>query len=118
MRIFFLSIIIKKKKMKFSIETEVNESLSFLDVKIFRENEKFVTSVFRKETFSRVYTNSISFIPLDYKFGLVQTLLNRCFNFSPDFLKFNHQVDKLNLTNFCRKMHTHKSLLIVHSKIS
>ena len=42
----------KHKNMKFSIETEINGSLSFLDVKIFRENDKFVTSAFRKETFS------------------------------------------------------------------
>ena len=37
--------------MKFSIDTEINGSLSFLDVKIFLENDRFVTSVFRKETF-------------------------------------------------------------------
>ena len=47
----------KHKNMKFSIETEINRSLSFLDVKIFRENNKFVTSVFTKETFNGVYTN-------------------------------------------------------------
>ena len=35
------------------------------------------------------------FIPLEYKFGLVQTLLNSCFNLSSDFLKFHHEVDKL-----------------------
>ena len=104
---FFLEYMNKKhKNMKFSIETEINGSLSFLDVKIFRENDKFVTSVFRKETFSGVYTNFISFIPLEYKFGLVHTLLNRCFNSSSDFLKFHHEVD-----NFCRKMHIQKSLL-------
>ena len=93
---FFLEYMNKKlKNKKFSIETEINGSLSFLDVKIFRENDKFVTSVFRKETFSGVYTNFISFIPLEYKFGLVHTLLNRCFNLSSDFLKFHHEVDKL-----------------------
>ena len=93
---FFVEYINKKhKNIKFSIETELNGSLSFLDVKIFRENEKFVTSVFRKDTFSGVYTNFISFIPLEYKFGLVHTLLNRCFNLSSDFLKFHHEVDKL-----------------------
>ena len=64
-------------------------------MKIFRENDKFVTSVFRKEMFSGVYTNFISFIPLEYKFGLVYTLLNRCFKLSSDFLKFHHEVDKL-----------------------
>ena len=69
---FFLQYMNKKhKNMKFSIETEMNGSLSFLDMKIFRENDKFVTSVFRKETFSGVYTNFTSFIPLEYKFGLV-----------------------------------------------
>ena len=45
--------------------------------------------------FSGVYTNFISFIPLEYKFGLVHTLLNRCYNLSADFLKFHHEVDKL-----------------------
>ena len=64
-------------------------------MKILQENDKFVTSVFRKETFSGVYTNFISFIPLKYNFGLVHTLLNRCFNLSSDFLKFHHEVDKL-----------------------
>ena len=93
---FFLEYINKKhKNMRFSIETETNRSLSFLDVKIFRENDKFVTSVFKKETFSGVYTNFISFIPLQYKFGLVHTLLNRCFNLSSKFLKFHHEVDKI-----------------------
>ena len=81
--------------MKLSIGTETNASLSFLDVKIFRENDKFVTSVFRKETFSGVYTNIIHSIPREYNFGLVHTLLNRCFNLSSESLKFHRQVDKL-----------------------
>ena len=45
--------------MEFLIETEINRSLSFLDMKIFPENDKFVTSVFRKETFSGVYINFV-----------------------------------------------------------
>ena len=85
----------KHKNIKFYIETEISGPLSFLDVKIFRKNVKFVTIVFRKETFSGVYTNFISFIPLEYKFGLVHTLLNRCFDLSSDFFKFHHEVDKL-----------------------
>ena len=90
---FFLGYINKKhKNMKFLSETEINGSLSFLDVKIFRENDKFVTSVFRKETFSGVYTDFISFIPLEYKLGLVHALLNSYFNLSAGFLKFHHEV--------------------------
>ena len=64
-------------------------------MKIFRENNKFVTSVFRRETLSEVYINFISFIPLEQRFGLVHTLLNRCFNLSSDFLKFHHEVENL-----------------------
>ena len=74
---FFLGYINKKhKKIKSSTETELNGSLSFLDVKTFRENEKSVISVFRKDTSSEIYTNVISFISLEHKFGLVHTLLN------------------------------------------
>ena len=80
--------------MKLSIKTEISGPLSFLDVKIFRENYKFVTSVFRIETLSVICANFISFIPLEYKIVLVLTLLNR-FNLSSDFLKFNHEVYKL-----------------------
>ena len=64
-------------------------------MKIFQENNKFVTSVLRKETFSRVYTNFISVVRLEHKFGLVHTLLNRCFNSFSDFLKFHHEANKL-----------------------
>ena len=43
---FFLEYTNKKhKNMKFHIETEINESLYFLDSKIFRENHKFLTNV-------------------------------------------------------------------------
>ena len=36
------------KNIKFTSEIEKNGSLSFLDIKISRENIKFVTSVYRK----------------------------------------------------------------------
>ena len=39
---------------------------------ILRENEKFATNVYRKKTFSGLYTNFKSFIPETYKIGLVK----------------------------------------------
>ena len=45
------------KKITFTSEIEENGSLSFLDVTITRENNKSVTSVYRKLTFSGVFTN-------------------------------------------------------------
>ena len=85
----------KHKNIKFSFETEKDGKMPFLDVNVFRENGKFVTSVYRKETFTGVYTNFSSFIPLEYKFGLVYTLLNRCFSLVSDMSKFHFEIEKL-----------------------
>ena len=45
------------KNIKFTSETENENCISFLDIKITRENNKFMTSVYRKPTFSGVFTN-------------------------------------------------------------
>ena len=66
--------------MSFSMEKEKENKLSFLDVEIKRELGKFTTTVYRKPTFSGVYSNFESFLPPVYKFGMVYTLVYRCFN--------------------------------------
>ena len=50
----------QNKNIKFTLEIEKNGLLSFLDITITRENNKFV-SVYRKPTFSGVFTNFESF---------------------------------------------------------
>ena len=54
-----------------------------------------VTNVYRKKTFSGVYTNFKSFIPETYKIGLIKSLLFQCFSLCSDFIKFHHEIDKL-----------------------
>ena len=85
----------KHLNINFSIEKENEARLSFLDVNIFREKGKFVTNVYRKKTFSGVYTNFDSFIPETYKTGLIKSLLSRCFSLCSDFVKFHHEIDIL-----------------------
>ena len=65
--------------IRFTFEVEKSSNFSFLEVKICRANNKFTTSVFRKPTFSGVFTNFDSFIPISYKNVLVNTLIFRCF---------------------------------------
>ena len=60
--------------MSFSFEQEINDKLSFLDVEVSRQQDKFVTSFYRKPTFSGVYTHSDSFLPEVYKAGMIYTL--------------------------------------------
>ena len=60
----------KHKDIKFSIQAEDLNNFSFLDVKITRRNKRFVASIFRKATFSRIFTNFDSFIFDTNKIGI------------------------------------------------
>ena len=83
------------KHMKFTSETENNNCFSFLDINIMREKHQFTTSVYRKPTFSGVFTHYESFIDDSYKKSLIFTLLFRCFSICSDFSKFHLEIKKL-----------------------
>ena len=63
----------RHKKIKFTSYIEENGSLSFLDTTMTRENNTFVTSVYRKPTSSDIFTNFKSFIPQMQKLELTET---------------------------------------------
>ena len=66
--------------------------MSFLDVKISRENGKFVTTVYPKPTLSGVYSHFESFLPSTYKFGMLYILVYRCFTLWSDWTKFHREL--------------------------
>ena len=78
--------------MSFSMETEKENKLSFLDVEVIREQGKFTTTVYRKPTFSGVYSNFESFLPSVYKFGMVYTLGYRCFRICLNWTQFHTEL--------------------------
>ena len=78
--------------MSFSMETEKENKLSFLDVEVIREQGKSTTTVYRKPTFSGVYSNFESFLPSLYKFGMIYTLVYRCFRISSNWTQFHTQL--------------------------
>ena len=80
----------KHPNINFSIEKEKDSCLPFLDINIFREYEKSVSKVYRKKTFSGVYTNFKSFIPGTYKIGLIKSFFFWCFSLRSDFIKFHY----------------------------
>ena len=65
--------------MSFSFAEEKNGKMPFLDVQISRGNGKIVTTVYHKPTFSGIYTHFESFLPSTQKFGMLYTLVHRCF---------------------------------------
>ena len=85
------------KNIRFTSETESENSMSFLDIKISRGNNKFKTSVYRKPTFSGVFTNFGSFIPKSNKYNLLFTLLHRAFKLCSDFELLHQEIDKLKI---------------------
>ena len=60
--------------MSFTIENEKQNRKSFLDAQIIRADNKFANFVYRKPTFSAVYTHFESSLPSAYKFRTVYTL--------------------------------------------
>ena len=78
--------------MSFSMETEKENKLSFLDVEIIREQGKFTTTIYRKPTFSGVCSNFKSFLPSVYKFGMVYTLVYRCFCICSNWAQFHTEL--------------------------
>ena len=81
----------RHKNMTFTFEVEKDRTLAFLDVLITR-GEIFSTSLYRKPTFSGLYSNFKSFMPDSYKKGLVYTLLHRAFTLCSSWDKFHSEV--------------------------
>ena len=73
----------------FTIEKENNNNeISYLDVLVKRLNSKFVTTVFRKETFTGNYLNFQSHCGLKRRITLIRTLCHHArLIFSPEFFE-------------------------------
>ena len=83
------------RNINFTFETETNNIISFLDVKVERSNDGFVTSVYRKLTFSGQVTSYFSFCSFLLKENAIQTLIHRAYRISSNYLKRNEEFDFL-----------------------
>ena len=77
----------------FSSELEKDGRLLFLDIEITRSNGRFSTSVYRKPTFTGLFTNFHSFVPLAYKRSLACCLLHRTFHLCSSYENFHVQLE-------------------------
>ena len=81
----------KHTSMAFTLESEVNGQLSFLDCVVSRGNNKFCTSVFRKGTFTGLGLSYFSFSPMLYKINSMKTLIFRAYKLSSSFTFLNKE---------------------------
>ena len=84
----------KHTNITFTYDVEKDKCLPFLDENILFSNGKFSTTVYRKPTFTGLFTNFESFIPITYKRGLINTLLFRYFNISSSYAIFHAEIEK------------------------
>ena len=65
--------------IKFTIEIETENKISFLDVLLIRNNSLISTKVYRKNTNSNIYINWKLFASNKWKWGTLKTLVTRTF---------------------------------------
>ena len=89
----------------FPLNKKKMESFHFFRLYVSQEKEKFVTTVYRKPTFSGVYTHFKIFLPTVYgKFDMVYALASCCFKFCSDWTKFFSKKEyPLSFTDTCFK---------------
>ena len=63
--------------LKFTVEKEQNNSMNFLDVLVEKDGTGFLTSIYRKSTFTGQYIRWNSFSPNTRKISLINTLVHR-----------------------------------------
>ena len=94
----------RHKNIEFTCDNEVDCKLPFLDMCIERKDNKLLTSIYRKPTFTGLLSKYDSFAPILYKKNLISTLVFRAFKLSSDYIKFNTDI------NFVKKSLTEQWL--------
>ena len=114
----------KHQNINFAIEKENVGSLSYLNVKNCCKNDKYVTSVYRKPTFSGAFQQLWKFYSNAPKERILHTLFHRSFSICCDFKTFHSEIDHLKtilikndyplnfidscIKSFLNKLYTHK----------
>ena len=85
----------KHPNIKFTCENEINGTISFLDIKISRLDNKFTTSVYRKSSFTGLGMNFFSFCTPQFKINSIRTLIFRAFNICSNFQNIHNEFEFL-----------------------
>ena len=84
--------------------------MPFLNVQIIHENREFTTSVYRKSTFSRIYTNFEILLPSAYNFDTVYISAHRCFRVCSSRTKLQTECGHYKLIRCFQKSHERNNM--------
>ena len=85
----------KHKNIQFTKEIEQNNKLPFLDLLVIKDNNEFQTAIYRKQTFTGLGINFLSFEPTKYKLNTIKTLIYRAFHLTSNYFYFNNEINFL-----------------------
>ena len=91
---FFNYINTRHSNIKFTIETEVNKNIPFLDVLIDSSQNILKTSTHHKSTYSGLLLNYTSFTSPFYKVGFIKCLIDRAYKINNNWPGFHDDVSK------------------------
>jgi hypothetical protein len=81
----------------FTMEKEILSSIPFLDVLITRDDNRLLTNVYRKKSYTGLLTNFFSFTAQSYKVGLIRCLIDRAFKICSTWNDFKHQISEISV---------------------
>jgi hypothetical protein len=81
--------------IRFTIEHEQKGQLPFLDTCVVRRVNKYITTIYRKKTFTGVYLNWTSLTARRYKIGLIRCLAERIWRICSVEGERNNELSKL-----------------------
>ena len=71
------------------------DKIDFLDFKVVLEEDKFITTIYCKPTFSGIYSNFERFLPSVLKFRMIYTFVYRRFRISSHWKKYHTELTYL-----------------------
>ena len=89
---FFNYINKQHDNIAFTMDTEQNDKISFLDILIEKANNKLNFSIYRKPTFSGLGTSFFSYCHFNFKINAIKTLLHRAFLISSTYSSFHNEI--------------------------
>ena len=81
--------------INFTTEIESENSLPFLDVLVTHDGSNFSTSLYRKKTFTGLYTDFSSLAPDKYKNNLISVLVYRVFHICSSYQNVHNEIVRI-----------------------
>jgi len=82
-------------RIKFTVEHEKNKELPFLDVKVIRKEDRYITTQYFKPTDTSLYLTPFSMCDEKYQKALIKTLISRTWELNSNYHLATEGIEKM-----------------------